>query len=136
MWEWAHERGFTIELDEKTGPRIFWLQGGRLSSKEDRAFIFIFLRRPGHKDTTHDGDEAAVPAEEPPAGGIIERPIAEGLTALSSFECGVGDVLLLEGGETLRTRKPGEVEHCDICMLTTMHRIRRTDHTDRARVPE
>lgn len=125
----ATERGFKIEFEEEQGVRILWLQGGGVSARKDRASIFIFLRRPRHRETAHGGDVTAPLAEEPPTEGIIERPVADGQFVQTLFKCQVGEILVLEGGERLRARKPGDVEPRDICMLTKLLRTTQLERT-------
>jgi hypothetical protein len=68
-----------------------------------------------------------MPREEPPSEGIIDRPIAENQFVQSTFRCQVGDIIILEGGERLRSREAGDVDPHDLCLLATLHTTRQKD---------
>jgi hypothetical protein len=69
-----------------------------------------------------------MPQEEAPSQGVIDRPIAENQFVQTTFECQVGDIIILEGGERLRSRE-GNVSPRDLCLLATVHSTRRKYQT-------
>lgn len=107
-----------IDLENRfSGPQIIWLQSGGVFNKKNRLSVFVLLQRP----IRHTEAGADTAWEEPPSECIIERPIAENRFVESSFQFQVGDIIVLEGEERLRTRDQGEIEHCDLCMISTLH---------------
>lgn len=116
-----------IDLENRfSGPQIIWIQSGGVLTKKDRLLFFVVLRRPiRHAEAT-----ANKPREEPPSECIIERPIAENQFVESSFKCQVGDIVVLEGEERLRTREEGDIDHCDLCMIATLHSTSRKVQMD------
>jgi len=132
MNKWAEKRGFRIERSPHHGPQIIWLQGGSLSAREDRISIFIVVRRPrsrgnGGSDQAAEvittGETPSV-CQEPPSKVKTKSPISGPLFAESPFECQVGDVIILEGGEQLivRPQDKGDTGPRGICMLAVLHR--------------
>ena len=120
------EKGVRIEFDTEE-PALLWLRGGGVSARQERVSVFTFIRRPIHRaGAAEEGPQlpsmGKVPTEEPPFYGKIDHPIANGMFVESSFTCRVGEVVILEGGERLRTRNHGDVQHRDLCMLTNLHR--------------
>lgn len=114
----AEDRGLMINLENRfSGPQIIWLQNGGVLNKKDRLSFFVLLQRP----ISYTEATANKAWEEPPSECIIERPIAADLFVESSFKFQVGDIVVLEGGERLRTRDQGEIDHCDLCMISTLH---------------
>jgi len=125
----ADDRGLKIEFDKEESA-LLWLQGGGVSARQNRLSIFTFVRRPIHREDTAVESLPLTAtggplAEEPPFEGIVERPVADGQFVQSSFKCQVGGILILEGGERLRTRNPGDIEHRDLCMVINLHPTRR-----------
>ncbi|KAL7942205.1 hypothetical protein V8C42DRAFT_160966 [Trichoderma barbatum] len=119
---WADEKGFTIEFDGNySGPQAIWLQGGAITLREDRISVLIILRRPKSRGADPKAVES-VPSQEPLSKGIIERPICHQQFVRSSFQCQVGDVIVLEGGERLRARPEVDVQR-DVCLLATLYSI-------------
>lgn len=103
-------------------PTIIWIQGGAISTRNDRLSFFTVLRRPKHG--SFEGIQMGMAQEELPAEGIIDRPIAENQFVQSSFKCQVGDIIVLEGGERIRVRNDGGSYGRDFCVLATLNRIR------------
>lgn len=114
----AEDRGLMINPENRfSGPQIIWLQSGGVFNKKNRLSFFVLLQRP-----IRHGEAGANKAwEEPPSECIIERPIADDRFVESSFQFQVGDIIVLEGEERLRTRDQGEIDHCDLCMISTLH---------------
>ncbi|KAL7783404.1 hypothetical protein V8C37DRAFT_397291 [Trichoderma ceciliae] len=128
----ADKNGFIIDFGQLyLGPDIIWLQNGTWSVTENQTCFLIVLKRPESKgaDVVY-----STPVQEPPSYGIIERPIGHGPYVQSSFQCQVGDVIILEGGERLRIRKEGDVEPRSVCFLATLHQLRLKDHTNSQRM--
>lgn len=115
---WAKDRGIVMNLENRfSGPQIIWLQSGGVFNKKDRLSFFVLLQRP----IRHTEATANRAREEPPSECIIERPIADNRFVESSLQLQVGDIIVLEGEERLRTRDQGEIDHCDLCMISTLH---------------
>jgi hypothetical protein len=120
----ADEKDLNIEFEQRyAGPQIIWIREGGVSAKIGRISFFIVLHRPKHRQVEPEG----YMPQEPPSEGIIDRPIAENQFVQSTFKCQVGDIIILEGGERLRSREEGDVSHYDLCLLATLHSTRRKD---------
>lgn len=114
----AEDRGLVINLENRfSGPQIIWLQSGGVFNKKNRLSFFVLLQRP----IRHTEAGANKAWEEPSSECIIERPIADNRFVESSFQFQVGDIIVLEGEERLRTRDQGEIDNCDLCMMSTLH---------------
>ena len=127
----ADENGLVIEFDtESIASTILWLQGGGISTRRERVTLLTFIRRPIHRRNSPGPLDGELLPKEPPFKGVIKRPIAEGQWAESSFMCQLGDILILEGGESLLTQmlklesEQEQQGHRDLCMLTNLHRTR------------
>ncbi|KAL7928820.1 hypothetical protein V8C35DRAFT_222385 [Trichoderma chlorosporum] len=122
----ADRNGFTIDFGQLyLGPDIIWLQDGIWSAKESQTCFLIVLKRPKSKDVEVVNSTAL---QNPLSYGTIERPIGQGSYVQSTFQCQVGDVIILEGGERLRVRKEGHVETHSVCLLATLHQLRWKNH--------
>ncbi|KAK3385775.1 hypothetical protein B0H63DRAFT_473576 [Podospora didyma] len=126
IFKWATERGFEIEREISHGPTVLWLQGGGITCPSDMVSILVFVQRPTPKHSggavveVTGGGEGLAARQEPPFMGEVRTPITDPLFCSSMFECQVGDILLLEGGEKLVARRG--IEPCDVCMFCVMHR--------------
>ena len=95
-----------------------------MSAKIGRISFFTVLRRPKHRQVEPEG---YMSQQEPPSEGVIDRPIAENQFVQSTFKCQVGDIIILEGGERLRSREERDVNPHDLCLLATLHSTRRKE---------
>lgn len=104
------------------GPQILWVGVGAMlgTLQNDRLSFFTVLRRPLRRSSPYYVD-VNTPREESLFRGIIDRPIAENQFVQSTFECQVGDIIVLEGGERLRARAEGDVNSRGLCMLVTLY---------------
>lgn len=117
----ADQKGFIIEFSQNyLGPQILWLQGGGILTKEDRLSFFIIIPRPKGRGVNLELIDSTL---EPLSKGIIERPIGQGQFVRSSFECQVGDIIILEGGERLWIPRESNIEPRGVCLLTTLYQI-------------
>ncbi|KAK3349521.1 hypothetical protein B0T25DRAFT_548335 [Lasiosphaeria hispida] len=126
LFTWASEKGFTIERN-MLKCNILWLQGGVIECDPDRVVLLIFVRRPRRRDDggvieDAQGTTAGITvSEEPLSRGFLKSPTAE-----SSFECQVGDMIVLEEGEQISVRREASVKEGtgprDFCMFCIAHR--------------
>ncbi|KAL6695132.1 hypothetical protein J3F84DRAFT_376183 [Trichoderma pleuroticola] len=109
LYTLANQKGFTIESNQSyLEPQLLWLQSGGISTREDRLTFTVILPRPrGVNDET----------PEPLSKGFIERPIGQGQFVRSSFQCRVGDIIILEGGERIWVPREDNIEPCGVCLL-------------------
>lgn len=125
IYKMADEKDLNIEFEQRyAGPQIIWIREGGVSAKIGRISFFIVLHRPKHREVETEG---YMPREEPPSEGIIDRPIAEDQFVQSTFTCQVGDIIILEGGERLRSREESDGNPHDLCLLATLHSTRRKE---------
>lgn len=136
MRKWASGRGFRIEPRISNGPTIMWLKRDHVNCRDGWIAIFIVVPRPttGREGTTIESGEAITIGEspaapqEPPSSGLFKSPMTASLSLLtvSRFNCQVGDIIILEGGEQLAVEDEG-TEPRDICMFCVMHRTSRLE---------
>lgn len=125
---WAQKRGFRIDHSVYHGPQIVWLQSGGLSARVDRISIFVVLQAPksGGSEVdcvtgAVDGEAFAAP-QSPSPKVFIRSPIGGSLFVKSTLDCQVGDIVVLEGGETILMRPKEDATGGEgICMLSTLH---------------
>ncbi|KAL7940741.1 hypothetical protein V8C42DRAFT_336647 [Trichoderma barbatum] len=124
----ADQKGLVIEFYRNyLRPQVIWLQGGAILSQEDRISSLIILPRPKSRDVDPVATDSAQ-VQEPLSRGLIERPIAEGQFVQSSFQCRVGDIIILEGGERLQVHTEANVEPRGVCFLTILFQVQRNHH--------
>lgn len=131
MHEWAEARGFRIGKIIQPGPRIIWLQGDGVATREDRISISIIIQRPkargngGSDEAAEVTRETSAARQEPTSKGVVRSPmVAAGPPFVESpFECQVGDVVILEGAEQLlvRAQQEGDTGPRDICMVLVLY---------------
>ena len=129
MDKWAENRGFRIEKIVGR-PQIVWLKDDGVSAGKDRVSIFIVVPRP--KPRGNGGsDETPTALQEPPSKGVIKSPMGAAGPPFthSLFECQVGDIIILEGGEQLlvRPQREGYTGPRDVCMLLVLRHTSPTE---------
>ncbi|KAH7363641.1 hypothetical protein B0T11DRAFT_95552 [Plectosphaerella cucumerina] len=122
--EWAAQNGLCIDQEvTRQAFQVIWLQGGGISSKEDRVSLYITLPRPKERRSISINEAASLEAEvEPVSQGFVQRTITDGQKVGSTFKCHVGDIFILRGGEQLHLLGVGTIKPRDICAFATTFR--------------
>src|ERR1051325_6996231 len=105
LFKWAHDKGFAISRT-MLSCNILWVQGGGVKCESGSVVLLVFVRRPRRRDDggviedTQGTTAGITVSKEPLSRGTLKSPTAE-----SSFECQVGDMIVLEEGEQISVRK-------------------------------